>query len=359
MKSKKRVYIIAEAGINHNNSLDNCYGLIDSASDAGCNAVKFQFFTARGLYPRSAGRLNWRDGSKGYSYDIYSAVKSFELPRRWIADIMRYSRRKGIDFLSSVSDARGADELVRLGVKMIKIPSYSVTNLPLLDHCARLGLPMIMSTGGASLGEVEEAVRTVNAYHNKLSILHCSIKYPTEPGECNLGVIVTLRYAFPYNRIGYSDHTAETSSAPVQAVYLGADIIEKHITLDRHMKGPDHFFALEPRQLKEMVCAVRDAEKDRAKGNMVFDRKMYGSSAKVTFAHERYLRDFCYPGLFARKCIKKGERILFRDLSILRPGKKGRGLEPRYLSLFKRYKIRAARDIAEEEEIKWESIFDA
>jgi len=358
-KINKSVYIIAEVGINHNGSIDNCYKLIDAAVGAGCDCVKFQFFKAESLYPRSAGKLDWKDAKKNYSYDIYKAVESFQLPRIWIKELMQYCRFKKIDFLSSIFDAQGANFLIQQGMKMLKLSSYSITNLPLIEHCAQFKLPIVMSTGGATLGEIEDAVNMVNKYHNRLSLLHCSINYPTKLKECNLGVIETLKYAFPNNKIGYSDHTAEISKASIQAVYLGAKIIEKHITLNKNMEGPDHFFALQPKELRIMVEAVRKAEENTARENCRIDKSIYGSSRKVIFNHERHLRNFCYATIFASRNIKKGEVIEYKDLCLLRAGEKIRGLEPKYIYLFKKYKISAARHIAEEEAISWDKIFNA
>jgi N-acetylneuraminate synthase len=359
-KKNEKVYIIAEIGINHNGDLNNCYRLIDIAADAGCDCVKFQFFKASRLYPRSAGKLDWKDRDTRYRYDIYNAVKSFEFPATWVKLIKRYCKLRKIDFLSSVFDIKGADYLIRQGMKMIKLPSFAVTNIPLVEHCARYNMPIIMSTGGATLGEIEDAVRTVNKHHNRLSLLHCSIKYPTKLSECNLGVIKTLQYTFPKNSIGYSDHTKEVSCASVQAVYLGAEIIEKHITLDRDMSGPDHFFALEPRGLKKMIPDVNRArEKYLKKAKVKIDKKIYGFSGKITFKHERYMRDFCFATIFAKRNIRQGAKIRCKDLIILRPGKKERGLEPKYIDLFKKHDIYSARDIAREDAITWEKIFNA
>ena len=355
-RKANKVYIIAEVGINHNGSLDNCLKLIDAAALAGCDAVKFQFFKAKKLYPRSAGSLDWADAKGRYSYDIYSAVESFELPRKWIVEIVAYCADKKIEFLSSVFDASGAAYLVKKGMKKIKIPSYAVTNMPLIDKCASFGLPMIISTGGSSLDEVKDALSAVNRFHNKVSLLHCSIKYPTELGECNLGVIETLRRAFPENVIGYSDHTKEVSDAAVQAVYLGARIIEKHITLDRSMKGPDHFFALEPDELKRMVKDVRDAAISAAKCDFKIDMAIYGRTARVVYGHEKYLRDFAFMKLFAKRSIKKGGRIRPSDIAILRPGKKAHGLDPKYISLFRKSVVTARKDIGAEEPIRWSAI---
>lgn len=349
-------YVIAEIGINHNGSFDNCLKLIDAAVDAGCSAVKFQFFKAKHLYPHSAGKLDWQDNGRRYSYDIYSATQRFELPEKWIKKLMLYCKSNSIDFLISVSDIQGLDLLVSYGLKQIKIPSYSVTNILLIEQAAAYKLPIILSTGGATLGEVEDAVRSVNKFHNKLSLLHCSIKYPTQLSECNLGVIKTLQYAFPGFAIGYSDHTKEISCAAVQAVYLGARIIEKHITLDKRMSGPDHFFALIPIELKKMVKDVRDAQADMKRGSFTINKRIYGETVKITYVHERYLRNFAFMKLFAKRYIKRGSRIKPSDILILRPAKKTGGIEPKYLKLFKDNVITAKSNISSEGPITWSDI---
>lgn len=353
MADNGRTYVIAEIGINHNNSLDNCYKLIDAAADAGCDAAKVQLFSAKTLYPKSAGRLDWKDDKGDYSYDIYEAVATFELPLTFVEKCQEHCAKRGIDFCSSVFDTAGIEFLRSIGVGSIKLSSYSTTNLPLIDAAAATGLPLYMSTGGATLAEVEDAVETVWKHHGKLALLHCSIKYPTPLKDCNLGVLDTYRHAFPGVKLGYSDHTLEPADAPVQAVRLGAKVIEKHITLDKTMDGPDHFFALEPHELKHMVDAIRQAEADV---DHTVDSMLYGSTARRCYEHERYLRDFAYACIFAARPIAKGERITPRDLSLLRPGKKTRGLEPKYVSLFRDTPVTAKRDIAAEDPVTWDAI---
>lgn len=347
------MYIIAEIGINFNGSLENCFKMIDASVNTGCHAAKFQFFTANGMYPVSAGKLDWKDAEKKYSYDIYEAVKQFELPPEWLDELIAYCESKKIDFIASVFDIDGLEYLIKKGMKIIKLSSYTITHIPLIEAAAKTKLPIIMSTGGATLAETEEAVRCVQKYHNDITLLHCSIKYPTPLCEVNMGVLDTLKLAFPEVAIGYSDHTFEISDAPVQAVYLGATVIEKHITLDKKMEGPDHFFALEPQELQHMVSDINEARKAYENGNFISDTILYGSSAKVCHEHEKYLRDFCYMTLFARRDIKKGEVIRSKDLSILRPGKKIPGLEPKYLNLFTEYSVTAKQDISFEEPITW------
>ena len=350
------VYVIAEIGINHNGSYENCIKLIDVAVNSGCNAVKFQTFSAEHLYPKTAGKLDWKDGEKKYSYDIYDAVKSFEINLEWIDSLMNYCQQKGIDFISSIFDLHSLDFLLKKGLKIIKLSSYSITHIPLVEACAKSHLPIIMSTGGATLEETEKAVGAVLKHHNKIQLLHCSIEYPTELKDCNLGVIETLKYAFPGIEIGYSDHTFEISDAPVQSIYLGGIIVEKHITLNKMLKGPDHFFALEPHELQQMVKDIKKAEVNLNNSNFVIDKLIYGSSAKICHHNERYLRDFSYMTLFANRKINKGEIIAPSDISILRPGKKVRGLDPKYYYLFENFTITAKKDIQKEDVIDWKQI---
>jgi N-acetylneuraminate synthase len=351
-----KTFVIAEIGINHNGSLENAFRMIDAAVDAGCSAVKFQLFTAKNLYPKSAGRIDWCDSVKEYSYDIFEAVKSFELPLNWIDRLMAYCNRAGIEFISSVFDEKVMIELIKKGLKKIKLSSYTITNLPLIEAAAKADVPIIMSTGGATLGEIEEAVSVIKKYHSNITLLHCSIQYPTELKDCNMGVLETFKFAFPNIDRGYSDHTREVSTAAIQSIYLGGSILEKHITLDKNMKGPDHFFALEPRELKKLVADIAYAEAMYAEKQIKIDPIIYGTSEKHTYKHEKYLRDFAYMTLFSNKAIKKGEVIAPDDLDILRSGKKESGLLPRYIKLFKENKIIANRDIQIEESLNWDMI---
>lgn len=352
-----KTYIIAEIGINHNNDLDNCFKLIDAAADSGCHAAKFQLFSAKHLYPKDAGTLDWKDDKSSYSYDIYDAVKSFELPLAWVDQIAGYCKAKNIDFLSSVFDLHGLEFLLKRGIKSVKLSSYTITNLPLIEAVAHAGLTAFQSTGGATLGETEEAVRIFDECHHKnLTLLHCCAQYPTPLSDCNLGVIKTLQSAFPHFNTGYSDHSAEVSDAPVQAVFLGASVIEKHITLNKNMAGPDHFFALEPHELSLMVKEIHAAEKTLEQGDFTIDHKILGSSVRTCYPHEKYLRNFCFMTLFANKDIEKGKCIGQEDINILRPGKKTPGLPPKYLALFKQHTITAKQDIRINDPITWESI---
>mgnify|MGYP000055240929 CR=1 FL=1 len=351
-----KTYVIAEIGINYNGSLDNCYKMIDVASQTGCNAAKFQMFTAKNMYPKSAGDLDWKDDKEEYSYDIYEAIEKFELPLSWIEKLIAYCGNKKIDFMASVFDVEGLKLMIEKGMKVIKLSSYTITNIPLIEASAKTGLPIIMSTGGATIGEVDDAVKTVLKYHKDLTVLHCSIQYPTALKDVNMGIMDTFSKVFPDVKVGYSDHTEEPSNAPVQSIYLGGSVVEKHITLDKQMKGPDHFFALEPNELKKMVADIRTAESNYENKNFEINNIVYGSTEKFCHEHEQYLRDFCYMTLFSKKIIACGEVIKPEDISILRAGKKEKGLEPKYIDLFRNYEIVAKKDIGFEDPIQWESI---
>lgn len=351
-----RVYIVAEIGINFNRSFERCLKLIDCAAKAGCNAAKFQFFSAESLYPETAGELEWRSPSGTYSYDIFSSTRQNELPLSWVDNLMEYCASRSIDFLSSVFSQKEAHILSKKNVKALKISSSSILNLPFIEKCASFDLPLFISTGGSRLGEIENVVETVNQYHNKLTLLHCNLQYPTLPSNCNLGVIATLSKAFPEVITGYSDHTSDPIAAPQQAVFLGARVIEKHVTLDRKMPGPDHFFALEPDELCRMVEAIRTAEQRVVEGSISIDPIYYGSSQKKIGDHENYLRQFVANQLFARNTIREGQAINPEDLIILRRGKKTSGLQPSYIEIFRKYKVKAAKDIDKEEPISWDMI---
>jgi N-acetylneuraminate synthase len=351
-----RINIIAEIGINFNGSYENCLRLIDAAAEAGCDSAKFQVFSAKTLYPEKAGKLAWHNGKQHCSYDIFSSVRRNELPRQWIGPLMAHCARRNIAFLASVFSESDAHFLMKKGAKSLKISSSSVQNLPLIERCATYNVPLIVSTGGCRLGEIEDVVETVHRWHRQLTLLHCTLQYPTLPENCNLGVIETLTKAFPDVTVGYSDHTEHPLEVPVQAVYLGARVIEKHITLDRNMPGPDHFFAIEPDALRRMVVAIRSAEKKAQSGQITIDPRYYGTSRKSIFAHERYLRQFVENQLFARREIHKGEVITAEDLVVLRKGEKPTGLPPRYIQLFREHTVTASRDIFREDPIQWNMI---
>jgi sialic acid synthase SpsE len=235
----------------------------------------------------------------------------------------------------------------QLKLDSIKISSYSITNLPLIEEVAKTKMHIFLSTGGSYLSEVDEAVRVIRKYHNNFTLMHCSIAYPTKLEDVNMGVIETFKKAFKCE-VGYSDHTAEIYQAPLQAKLLGANVIEKHITFDKKAKGPDHFFALDEEELNIMVKKLKTTTPK-------FDKKIYGNTQRIPYSHESYLREFAYHQLFVNRDIKKGEIITQKDVSILRRGKKENGLEPKYWYLFKNGVI-AKNDITNENPLNWGDI---
>jgi N,N'-diacetyllegionaminate synthase len=339
--------VIAEIGINFNGSLDIAKKMIKESSDAGCDFAKFQLFRADSFYPKSAGELDWFDGKKKYSYDIYEAVKNFELAYVWLDELVDYCNKKNIQFLASVFNFNDLEIYKKLNLDYIKLASYSITNLPLIEEVAKTGMHIFLSTGGSFLSEVDEAVRSIRKYHNNFTLMHCSIAYPTPLDKVNMGIIETFKKAFECE-VGYSDHTAEIYEAPLQAKLLGVSVIEKHITFDKNAEGPDHFFALDEKELKIMVEKLKNETPK-------LNKKIYGSSQRICYPHEKYLRNFAYHQLFVNRDIKKGESITQKDISILRRGKKKKGLEPKYFALFKNDVV-AKKNLEKETPINWNLI---
>src|SRR3989344_3656770 len=349
-------FIIAEVGINHNGSLEIAKKLIDVAKEAGCDAVKFQNFKAETLYPKTAGELDWEDDSGKYSYSIFDNVKKFEYPENWFPELKRYCGQKDIILFSSISDENSADVLIKNGVKLLKTTSYDLTNLPLIDYVASKKLPYIISTGGSTLEEVKEAYNTAKKYNKNIILFHCMIKYPIPVEDSNLNIIDTLKKEFPEAVIGYSDHTEDPIKAPVTAIVKCAKLIEKHITLDKKMKGPDHFFALNPEELKLMVKTIRDTERKLKNNEKIeIDNKILGSHEKKVYDIEKYLREFAYRTIFTKGKVRKNELFTKNNLSILRAGKRGHGLMPKeFFNIVNRK--RASKDLEEEHLLKKEDL---
>ncbi len=352
-------FIIAECGINFNGSLELAKKLIDTAVEAGCDAAKFQAFTAENMYPKNAGELDREDNynDKKYSFSIYDAVKSFELPKSWVPILQQYCNEKGIVFFSSICDEEQADYYDEIGVPIFKTTSYAITHLPLIEHLARKRKPIIMSTGGASIEEIREAYNLVRKYTKDIILLHCFIKYPAPLQEINMNVVETLQEEFPEAIIGYSDHTAEPVDAPVAAIFKGAKVIEKHITLDKKMEGPDHFFAVDPLQLKEMVSAIRDAEEKIGRREAIkINQEVLGSHHKKLSPEEEYLRQFAYQTIITSSPIKKGDLIGRNNVKVLRPGKLGQKLKPKEYPQMISGSFRATKDIPVGALIGWEDV---
>jgi len=327
-------YIIAEAGSNHNGSIELAKELITAASRCGASAVKFQSFTAEGLVNplRPDGRGGWK------SDPGFRALKELSMPWPWHLELQRYAESLGLDFLSTPFSISAAELLAIAGMKAFKVSSGDINNEPLLRAVASYGRPVILSTGASYMKEVEEAVTVLEEAGAKdIALLHCSSLYPPEFKDVNLRAMTTLAKAFKCPA-GISDHTPGVSVA-LGAVAMGADIIEKHITLARTMRGPDHAHSMEPAEFKFLVSEIRNLE------------SALGSSRKEPSKKELSERIGARRGIYATMDIKKDSRITGEMLKVVRHAY---GLSPGALKdiLGKR----AARDLFRDRPIGWEDL---
>ncbi len=333
----KRVFIIAEAGVNHNGRLDLAYQLIDVAKDARADAVKFQTAKAENVVSKFADKAEYQKKTTGSNESQFEMIKKLEISFEDFAKLKKYCDKREIMFLSTPFDHQSIDFLYDL-VDIYKIPSGEIINYPYLKHIAAKNKPLIMSTGMANLGEVEEAINTIRAINSKanISLLHCTTNYPTPYEEVNLKAIQTLAVAFKLP-VGYSDHTLGIE-VPVAAVAIGAKIIEKHFTLDKKLSGPDHKASLEPSELKEMVKAIRNIE--IALGNGI--KKPNKSEIEIMKVARR--------SLIATKDIRVGEIIKESDIAIKRPGT---GILPKFKDIVIGMKL--INDVRQDEPFRWEN----
>jgi N-acetylneuraminate synthase len=251
--------VIAEAGVNHNGSLDMALRLVDAAKEAGADIVKFQTFKSEAVVTPLAPKAAYQAQNTGGGESQLEMIKKLELPDEAFWRIQAHCRERGVVFLSTPFDFASADLLEAMAVPAFKVPSGEITNYPLLTHIARKGKPLIVSTGMSNLDEVAAAMDVIDAAGNtEVALLHCVSNYPADPGSVNLRAMKTLeeRFSVP---VGYSDHT-EGITIPIGAAALGACILEKHFTLDRTLPGPDHRASLEPRELAAMVRSIKDVQ---------------------------------------------------------------------------------------------------
>ena len=330
------VYVIAEAGSNHDRDLDQAKRLIDIAAKAGADAVKFQTFAADRIVAETTTRAKYLDGLLPPDQTMSDLFRELELPREWHAELFRHATDAGLDFLSTPFDVEAVDLLDDLGVKAFKVASYELWHLPLIREVASRGKPIICSTGMADMADVQDAVDTVAETGNdQLILLHCVVNYPPPFSDLNLRAIQTLRTAFGVP-VGYSDHSPGIT-APIVATALGAAVIEKHFTLSRDLPGPDHRFAIEPDELTTMVRAIRDAQE--ALGTGV--KRMAPAEADLYVTARR--------SLFAARDIAAGTTLEEADVAVLRPGT---GIEVRDLP--KVVGRTARRAIARHEPLAWD-----
>ncbi|MBI5728772.1 MAG: N-acetylneuraminate synthase [Candidatus Magasanikbacteria bacterium] len=302
------IFIIAEAGVNHNGNLEIAKQLIDVATEAGADAVKFQTFTAELLATDTAPQAEYQAKNTGKIESQLEMLKKLELPRAWHVQLQQYAKEKGIIFLSTPFSEDDADFLESIHVPAYKIPSGEITNIPYLKHIAKFSKPMIVSTGMASLAEVKDAVAAIQEEGNEqVVVLHSTSNYPPSLGSLNLKAITTLQKEL-HLPIGYSDNGSPGVAADEVAAGLGACVIEKHFTLDKNMEGPDHRASLDPVELKAMVQAIRDTE------------VMLGSFEKKCTPEEVAIRAIARKSIISKKPILAGSIIKLDDLVMKRPG---------------------------------------
>lgn len=301
------VYIIAEAGVNHNGKLDLALKLCDAAKEAGVDAVKFQTWKTENIVTAQARQAAYQTENTGVEESQFDMLKKLELSYDHFRYIQDYCKKMGIDFLSTPDEEESLEFLVSLGLPFIKAGSGEVTNIPYLRKIASCGKPVILSTGMSTLAQVATAYDTLlQAGAPTVSLLHCTTNYPCPYDEVNLRAMQTLKDAFKC-QVGYSDHTMGTE-IPVAAVAMGAEIIEKHFTLDRTMEGPDHKASLEPVELKLMVEQIRHIEVGMGDG-IKRPNKSEAENAKVV-----------QKSILAKRPIKKGETLTEEMLVAKRAG---------------------------------------
>ena len=326
------VFIIAEAGVNHNGSFETACRLVDAAKEAGVDCIKFQTFKAENLVSHNAKKADYRVRETGDSSQ-QEMLKQLELSFGDFTRLKAYCDKVGIHFLSTPFDFESIDFLNTIEMPFWKVPSGEVTNLPYLIHLAQTEKPVVMSTGMCEMFEIEAALKVLKDHGApEICLLHCNTEYPTPYEDVNLRAMQTMRDTF-HLEVGYSDHT-KGIEVPIAAVAMGATIIEKHLTLDRNMKGPDHKASLEPDELKAMVTAIRHLQKAMGTGN-----KTPSPSEQKNIAVAR-------KSIVAACDISEGELLTEENITVKRPGT---GISP--MKWFEVIGTKAVRSFAEDEQI--------
>lgn len=303
----KHVFIIAEAGVNHNGSLDNAKRMVECAAEAGADAIKFQTFKAETLVCKNAQKAEYQKEATGNEESQFEMLKKLELTEEEYEELKRYCGEKHIMFLSTPFDLDSLRYLNEIGIEIIKIPSGEITNYPYLREIGKLRKPIIMSTGMSTMAEVEEAVEVLQINGARdITLLHCNTQYPTPYGDVNLRAMLALKDKF-HTEVGYSDHTLGVE-VPIAATAMGATVIEKHFTLNRGMEGPDHKASLEPDELKCMIRSIRNVE--QAMGTGI--KEPTNSEYKNILVARK--------SIVARKQIQAGEIFTEENITTKRPG---------------------------------------
>ena len=338
LDTSTRAFIIAEAGVNHNGSMELAAKLIDAAVAAGVDAVKFQTFKTEKLVTRLAGKAGYQRETTNKNESQFEMLKKLELSYEQHLKLIEYCKQKEIMFLSTPFDEESIDMLEAIGVEIYKVSSGDLTNMPMLKYLSKKGKPIILSSGMATMVEINEALHWIRSEGNeKIAVLHCNTSYPTPMTDVNLNAIRKMKEVLNVP-IGYSDHTLGIE-IPIAAVAIGASIIEKHFTIDRSLPGPDHKASLQADELKLMVKYIRNVE------------KAMGKWEKTITKSEAENIEIARKSVVANTNITKGCIINEDNITIKRPGT---GIEPKYY-----YEIvgkKAKRDISIDDVITWEDI---
>lgn len=311
MSKNKEVYIIAEAGVNHNGSIELAKQLVDIAADAGADAVKFQTYKTEDLVTKDSETAEYQQKNTGKKQSQYDMLKSLELSYDDFTSLKSYCDEKDIMFLTT-AHTKSSIPFVNDLVSIFKVGSGDLTNIPYLEELAKRNKPIILSTGMGTMEEVKDAVKTIRKYHNNIVLLHCTTNYPCPEEHANLRVMNTLKQEF-YLPVGYSDHT-EGIMIPVMAASLGARLIEKHFTLDKAMEGPDHRASLVPNELKEMVEKIREEE------TIEIPEHILGNPEKKPTGEEKSIARIARKSVVVISNLEKGHILKEDDLAIKRPG---------------------------------------
>lgn len=307
----KKVIIIAEAGVNHNGSMENAFKLVDAAVEAGVDYVKFQTFKAENLVSKTAKKAEYQIENTGNAEESQlKMLKNLELSHEQHEKIIDYCNQKNIKFFSTAFDLESLEYLKKIGLDVVKIPSGEITNLPYLRKASKLFNEVILSTGMSTMEDIADAISVFEKEgipKEKITILHCNTEYPTPFEDVNLLAMHHIQREFG-TEMGYSDHTLGIE-VPIAAVALGGKIIEKHFTLDKTMEGPDHAASLEPSELKKMVSAIRNIEKS-----------ISGSGMKEPSISEMKNIAIARKSIVAKTNIKKGDIFTEENITVKRPG---------------------------------------
>jgi N,N'-diacetyllegionaminate synthase len=306
----RKTLIIVEAGVNHNGSIELAQKMIDAAVEAGADAIKFQTFKAEKVVSRYAPKAEYQKKTTTDGESQLEMIKKLELDAAAHQTLIDYCKKRNIQFLSTPFDFESIDLLDELGLDIFKIPSGEITNLPYLRKIGVLRKKIVLSTGMATLGDIEDVLDVLmeaGTVRENMTVLHCNTEYPTPMEDVNLRAMLTIRSTFPGVQVGYSDHTLGIE-VPIAAVAMGATVIEKHFTLDRNMEGPDHKASLEPDELKAMVKAIRNIE------------KALGSGIKQPSPSELKNKPIARKSIVAARDIKEGEEFTEENLTTKRPG---------------------------------------